>query len=505
MSAHIGIPLLRADRLVVIVDQCDDLFENELSKVSQSLNTFPRLILAERSPRLLIDRVTAATINLPALSLPSLLELAGASGMSGLHESELVELQQQGIELNPAIVGVVEQVARASTDRHAVVIIGAWIDGLLHQARSTDTIVAEADKAHRVLQKLAHIHQRIDWPPSEPNDLIRDNVPRFFRDPALQLKNEDEGLLLLDLCTRAGLLTRDQETWRFVNATIERFFTAEYAASIPWTSLWPRRRELMAWVTAILTRHGSEREQERFFSQLKLTLERSTDLSTLEVLDILDEAGFSLPAASDFKDETLRRFRDLAKIESDAVRFAVQKRAEGHDLNVGLTRRYEPPESLIPGSALDNYAYDLPELLRHLGLKQPKGQEEEWLDNQGVLIGLIEALRTQGDPLIRYQCAGWLRRSSLPKKTRIQIPSQPLKSRTLSALEVLAEIASDPSENVLTRVLVKSMLAKDEFIVRLWTSRKEYVPLVYELLLATEKRLFAASLSPYQREWRVYG
>jgi hypothetical protein len=158
--------------------------------------------------------------------------------------------------------------------------------------------------------------------------------------------------------------------------------------------------------------------------------------------------------------------------------------------------QYKTAEGFSPGSALDGYADDLPELLRHLGLKQPKGREEEWLDNRGVLNGLIEALRTDRDHLIRYQCAGWLRCSSPAKATEIQIPSQPLKPRTLSALEVLAEIASDASENVLIRVLAKSVLAKDEFIVRLWASRKEYIPLVYESLLATEKRLFVATCLP---------
>ena len=120
-----------------------------------------------------------------------------------------------------------------------------------------------------------------------------------------------------------------------------------------------------------------------------------------------------------------------------------------------------------------------------------------------MLNTLIEELRTQRDPIIRHQCAAWLRRSSLTKVTEIQIPSQPLKSRLLTAMEVLAGIVSDPAEHILVRVLAKSVLAKDEFVLQLWKSRAEYIPLVYELLLAMDKRLFATKASPGKQGWYV--
>ena len=141
--------------------------------------------------------------------------------------------------------------------------------------------------------------------------------------------------------------------------------------------------------------------------------------------------------------------------------------------------------------------------MRRLGLKQPKGHENEWLENQGVLNSLIEALRTERDHLIRYQCAGWLRHSTLSKPLEIRIPS--LKVRALSALDVLAEMAISPSEDTLVRILAKSVLAKDEFVLQLWKSRTEYIPLVYELLLAVDKRLFVATLFPNKLEWQVLG
>jgi uncharacterized protein (UPF0147 family) len=212
-----------------------------------------------------------------------------------------------------------------------------------------------------------------------------------------------------------------------------------------------------------------------------------------------------LPAALNFKDETLRRFKELAKVESEAVQYAVQIRAERHGLMVGLSRRAEPPPALIPGPVLDNDAQDLPELLRRLDTKPPKGREDQWLENRGVLNALIEGLRTQRDPIVHRQCAAWLRRSALDKITEIQIPNQPLKTRLLTAFEVLAAIASDPAEHTYARLLAKSILAKDEFVLQLWRSRTEHVPLVYELLLAMDKRLFSTKASPGKQDWYVSG
>ena len=122
-----------------------------------------------------------------------------------------------------------------------------------------------------------------------------------------------------------------------------------------------------------------------------------------------------------------------------------------------------------------------------------------------MLNALIEELRTQHDPIIRHQCAAWLRCSSLSKVTEIQIPSRPLKSRRLTALEVLAGIASDPAEHALVRVLAKSVLAKDEFVLQLWQSRTEHIPLVYELLLEMDKRLFSTKAAPGKQDWYMAG
>jgi hypothetical protein len=47
------------------------------------------------------------------------------------------------------------------------------------------------------------------------------------------------------------------------------------------------------------------------------------------------------------------------------------------------------------------------------------------------------------------------------------------------------------------------VLAKEEFVLQLWKSRTEYAPLVYELLLAMDKRLFSTYPSPGKQEWYV--
>ena len=495
----------RSDRLVLLADQCDDLFENEWPNVSRALIGVRRVIVAARTARLALDRRAAPVITVPPLSRSSLIELARTTGGLDLSEGQLIELQHQGIDLTPGLVGIVAQIAGTEGDLQPATILHTWIDSLLRQARPAESLVAAVDKAHRLLQKLARIRQRLDWPRAEPNDLTEDTVNRLFRDPILELRDQAEGRILLDLCLRAGLLMRAGEAWQFTSPAIERFFAAEYAARETWTSLWPRQRTLMAWTAALLVRYGSSYQQERFFAQLKSALERVADLSALEALDILGEVSSDLPAALIFRDETLRRFKDLAKVESDAVQYAVQLRAERLGLKVGSSRKVEPPPDLISGQVLDIYARDLPELLRQLGMKPPKGREDQWLENRVVLNALIEGLRTQRDPIIRHQCAAWLHRSALAKFTEIQIPSQPLRSRLLTALEVLAEIASDPAEHSSVRVLAKSVLAKDEFVLQLWKSRIEYIPLVYELLLAMDKRLFSTQAAPGKQDWYVSG
>src|SRR5512135_2390334 len=103
-----------------------------------------------------------------------------------------------------------------------------------------------------------------------------------------------------------------------------------------------------------------------------------------------------------------------------------------------------PPEYIIPAADLDRCVYDLPELHYRLDITQPKGDVQTWLEDRGVQKGLGDSLAETSTPELKLRCAAWLRYSSLSKVTEIQIPSRPLKSHLLTALEVLAGIASDP-------------------------------------------------------------
>jgi hypothetical protein len=68
---------------------------------------------------------------------------------------------------------------------------------------------------------------------------------------------------------------------------------------------------------------------------------------------------------------------------------------------------------------------------------------------------------------------------------------------------LIAHIAQAADQDQVTRALACSILAKDDFILRLWQSGDEYTALVYDLLLALDKRLFLIQHSPTHREWQI--
>jgi hypothetical protein len=73
----------------------------------------------------------------------------------------------------------------------------------------------------------------------------------------------------------------------------------------------------------------------------------------------------------------------------------------------------------------------------------------------------------------------------------------------LTALEVLARLACDTGQDAFVRRLAMSILVKDEFALRLWTASDVYRPLVYDLLLALDRRIYVYYLSPNASEWRI--
>jgi hypothetical protein len=110
-------------------------------------------------------------------------------------------------------------------------------------------------------------------------------------------------------------------------------------------------------------------------------MERVADLSSLEAMAILEEAGVDLPATLNFKDETLRRFKNWRRL--NRMRCGMPFNSERIRLKGNLPRQYEPLPDLIPGNVLDSYARDLSVLLRQLDMKPPRGRDDQWLENRG--------------------------------------------------------------------------------------------------------------------------
>jgi len=494
----------RGDRLVILADQSDDVLEAEWPIVSQRLNGMPHLVLAERNPRLTIDRLAATVIPMPKLSDQSLMELLKATGTpSALSERVMTAAQHGDLDLTPALASLAAHNARTDGEVPLVVLMGTWLDRVLKETRASGQIVAEVTHARRLLQYLAAISLDIAPHPETTNELVRENVRRAFWALPLQVEEERQGWMLADFCVRAGLLVGVGERWQIVNALVTRALAAEFAAQQKgWVTLQPRHRQLMAWTAALIARRDAD-QQLAFLNALRQRLEKFTTLSFLEAADVAVEFSHltSRPAQA-FESDVTRWLKELARVDSAAVRSAILLRAQR--LGTSLALSYVPPEPLIPATDLDRYAYDLPELLYRLDIPQPKGDAQTWLEDRGVQKGLIEALAETPTPELKFRCAAWLQRSSLSKIMEFEADLVTLwNSRRRSALQTLAQLARDPNQNAATHRLAKSILAKDDFILRLWNSSDEYTPLVFELLLALDKRLYQHPTSLNAMEWRI--
>ncbi|MBI5563267.1 MAG: hypothetical protein HY870_00100 [Chloroflexi bacterium] len=118
--------------------------------------------------------------------------------------------------------------------------------------------------------------------------------------------------------------------------------------------------------------------------------------------------------------------------------------------------------------------------------------------------GLVGSLARGLPPELLLRSAAWLRQSSLSKIVEFEARlATPWNSRRRSALEMLALLARDPHQDAAINRLAKSVLAKDDFILRLWNASNEYTPLVLELLLALDKRLYKQPVSLDATEWRI--
>jgi hypothetical protein len=495
---------IRSDRLVILADQCDDLLETEWPIVSQRLNGMPRLVLAERNPRLTIDRMGATSIPMPQLSDESLLELLKATGASSaLSEKVMIALPHGSLDVTPALALLAAQSARTDGEVHPVVVMGMWLDRVLKETRASGQVVAEVTYARRLLQYLAAVSLDIAPHPETTTELVRENVRRAFWTLPLRSEEEKQGWILVDFCVRAGLLTSAGERWQIVNPQVALALAAEFAAEQRgWVSLQPQHRQLMTWTAALIARRDAD-QQSAFLNALRQLLEKFTMLSFLEAADVAVEFNrLTSRPAQEFKSDVTRWLKELARVDSDAVRNASLLRAQRMGTN--LVFSYVPPESIIPAADLDRYAYDLPELLYRLDISQPKGDVQTWLEDRGVQKGLIDSLAETPTPELKLRCAAWLQRSSLSKIMEFEADLVAIwNSRRRSALEIVAQLARDPNQNAVSRRLAKSILAKDDFILRLWNTSDEYIPLVFELLLALDKRMYQQPVSLNATEWRI--
>jgi hypothetical protein len=144
----------QANQLILLVDQVDDLYEEELRIVSQRLAPFQWLILAERTPRLPLPRETEHRVHLPTLSASSAAAfLCAVSGESERSAQQVIDFQQWNLPLQP---GFLSQAAHHKQQPdHPALVMQQWITDQITGTRSAGTTIAEGDQARRLLRYLA--------------------------------------------------------------------------------------------------------------------------------------------------------------------------------------------------------------------------------------------------------------------------------------------------------------------------------------------------------------
>jgi HEPN domain-containing protein/predicted ATPase len=495
----------QANQLVLLVDQVDDLYEEELRVVSQRLAPFQRLILAERTPRLPLPRETGHRVHLPTLSASSAVAfLRAVSGESERSAQRVIDFQQWNLPLQP---GFLSQAAHHKQQPdHPVLIMQQWITDQITGTRSTGTTIAEGDQTRRLLHYLSGLRYDIAARPEATSDLIRDNVRRAFWNLSITPASEEQGWSLIDFCCRAGLLQKDQAGWQFTQPVIELALAAEFIMEqTEWVSLRPQHRELMRWTAALIAQRGSAPRQRAFIQQLRRALSTASRLSALEAADILSELALKQTAeVRAFKAEVIEQLQGLRQIGSrllsDAAHGRIDRLIGASHCSTELSIR----TPLILAEQLQPPAHDLREVLRRLSLPLPANTETRWLEERRVISGLIDGLCQTTWPEVKRDCAAWLDRAPLTKVLEVHVPEQRWwKSRPRSALEILAHHALEPEGDELTRRWLYIILAREDRVLQLWQRGDEYLPLVYDLLLALDQRLFLVTGLLTKPEWRL--
>jgi len=188
----------------VFADGSDELFEHEIVSIASRLHQFQRLVIAERTPVLPIERKGGFQVKVPHLSEESLSALINAYVNIDMDLGPMVTaLRQPGHADNLELLRTACEMARLNPHAHAAPVVGEWIAQRLHGARSVGSVVDEQRKAQRLLQLLAI--ERVDKvaQPEAHCGFSRDELPIAFRNMLIKPEHEDQGWLLIERAERA--------------------------------------------------------------------------------------------------------------------------------------------------------------------------------------------------------------------------------------------------------------------------------------------------------------
>jgi hypothetical protein len=437
----------RSDRLILLADQVDDLADGKLPEVNRRLRIFPRLVVAERAPRLALLCGIACHQPLSDLSRPSAATFLQSHGYeSDLAQQGVTQFQQWQIPLQPCLLRWEAQTA-LNSQRHPVLVVQQWINEQLTATRPSGKMIAEGDQARRLLRYLAGVRYDIAPHPEANTDLTRENVRRAFWSLAFTPDQEEQGWSLIEFCCRAGIIQPVQARWEFIQPTIELALAAEFISEeTNRVSLRPRHRALMRWAAAFISQQTTDRRQQAFIQELRRALNNATRLSAIEAADVLTEVVIKETVeARTFEADVLEQLQGLMKIGSLRLTNVAQDRIDR--LNGASRNLVEAASnfSLMPVAQLQTPVHTLSEILRQLGLPVPSSAEERRLEDRRVLSGLIAGLCQATSPEVKRDCAVWLDRAPLAKILEVHVPEQRWwKSRTRSAMEILAHHALEP-------------------------------------------------------------
>lgn len=127
--------------------------------------------------------------------------------------------------------------------------------------------------------------------------------------------------------------------------------------------------------------------------------------------------------------------------------------------------------------------------------------EDVLMKKPGVIQSLIDNLLSTDleERVLRY--AVLLQRVDLAQPLTVQIEWPAVwNSRRLTGIECLAEAADDWKQPHFNRAVIRALLAREEYLLKLWTLHSRYYPLVCDLLLTLGKNLH---WNEEMSEWEV--